>query len=79
MPRVYTEVEQQTLAKERKQQLMNEAETTLAPLERAVRLKMATEKEKAALTAWETYSVLLNRIDPAAAPDIAWPEVPGVA
>ncbi|MGQ6163716.1 tail fiber assembly protein [Serratia sp. IR-2025] len=66
-------------AARQKTALMDSAARAIAPLERAVKLRMATEKEKAALTAWETYSVLLNRIDPAAAPDIAWPEVPGVA
>jgi hypothetical protein len=52
------------------------AESAIAPLQTAIRLKMATEAEKAALTAWETYSVLLNRVDTTTAPDVAWPQSP---
>jgi len=49
---------------------------TIEPLERAIKLGMATEEEQAALTAWETYSVLLNRVDITKAPDIEWPQQP---
>lgn len=49
---------------------------TIEPLERAVKLGMATEEERSALTAWETYSVLLNRVDITKAPDIEWPQQP---
>lgn len=63
-------------AESKKNRLMNEAERVLAPLERAVRLNMATDEEKALLTAWETYSVQLNRVQAEDAPDIAWPAIP---
>ncbi|MGQ8775156.1 tail fiber assembly protein [Serratia sp. NA_112.1] len=53
-----------------------EAANAIAPLAAAIRLNMATEAEKAALTAWETYSVLLNRVDTTTAPDVAWPQSP---
>lgn len=76
VPRVYTPEEQQTMAERRKQTLMAEAEAVLAPLERAVRLKMATDDEKAKLTSWEAYSVLLSRVDTSSAPDIEWPRMP---
>ncbi len=42
----------------------------------AVDLDMATDEEKAALTEWKTYRVLLNRIDITTVPDIEWPEKP---
>jgi len=48
-------------------------------LARAARLDIATQAEKMALAQWETYSVMVNRIDVRKAPDIAWPEVPNVA
>ncbi|EPH0541250.1 tail fiber assembly protein [Serratia marcescens] len=59
-----------------KTSLMAAAETAIAPLERAVRLGIATNGEQALLTAWETYSVLLSRVNPSDAPDIEWPAVP---
>lgn len=52
------------------------AATAIAPLEKALKLGMATEEEKSALTDWETYSVLLNRVDITKAPDIEWPQSP---
>ncbi|MEY0149016.1 tail fiber assembly protein, partial [Providencia rettgeri] len=39
-------------------------------------LGMATDEEKAQLTAWKTYLVYLNRIDTSTAPDIEWPVKP---
>lgn len=41
----------------------------------AVNLDIATDAEKAALTEWQTYAVLLSRIDVNAA-KIDWPEAP---
>ncbi|RYC42875.1 tail fiber assembly protein [Pectobacterium zantedeschiae] len=41
----------------------------------AVNLDIATDEEKAALTTWQTYAVLLSRVDVNAA-DIKWPTVP---
>ncbi|MEI7161013.1 tail fiber assembly protein [Pectobacterium versatile] len=41
----------------------------------AVNLDIATDEEKAALTAWQTYAVLLSRIDVSTA-KIDWPEAP---
>lgn len=65
-------------AEQQKLVLQQAAAAAIAPLERAVRLKMATEQETEQLTAWERYSVLLNRVDTATAPDIAWPEQPAI-
>ncbi|MBQ4775258.1 tail fiber assembly protein [Pectobacterium versatile] len=42
----------------------------------AVNLDIATDAEKAALTAWQKYTVLLSRID-VNATDIDWPLTPG--
>ena len=54
---------------------MEHAERTLAPLERAERLGIATDDEKR-LFAWATYSVFLNRIDTTNALGIEWPDTP---
>ncbi|MGP0904944.1 tail fiber assembly protein, partial [Serratia sp. CY76391] len=43
--------------------LLSEAEDVIRPLERAVKLDMATDAEKAKLDAWERYSVELSRVD----------------
>ncbi|MBU3893043.1 tail fiber assembly protein [Serratia rubidaea] len=59
-----------------KKQLINQAESTITPLERAKRLGIATEAEKDSLLAWERYTVLLSRIDINQAPDISWPTQP---
>ncbi|ENU7545891.1 tail fiber assembly protein [Escherichia coli] len=63
-------------AESKKSQLMTEANAAIAPLERAVKLGMATDEEVERLNAWERYSVLLNRVDISTAPDIAWPDKP---
>lgn len=64
------------IAEIKKQQLMNEADKKISPLERSVRLNMANDTEKAQLEAWERYSVLLNRVNTDDAPEILWPESP---
>lgn len=63
-------------AEQKKQALLAEANNAIAPLQDAVDLGMATDEEKAQLTAWKTYRVLLNRVDTSTAPDIDWPEKP---
>ncbi len=52
------------------------ANARIQTLSDAVDLDMATDEEKAALTEWKTYRVMLNRIDVSTAPDIDWPEQP---
>lgn len=64
------------LAITEKGKLQKEADNTLAVLNRAVRLKIATDEEVTALEAWERYSVELWRVDTSLAPDIVWPTVP---
>ncbi|MDE9568558.1 tail fiber assembly protein, partial [Xenorhabdus bovienii] len=52
------------------------ADSAIAPLQDAVDLGMATDTEKAGLTEWRRYRVLLNRVDCTTAPDVQWPEQP---
>ncbi|MEQ1966426.1 tail fiber assembly protein [Xenorhabdus nematophila] len=59
-----------------KQYRMSQASSAITPLQYAVDLNMATDTEKAALTTWKRYCVLLNRVDCTTAPDILWPEQP---
>lgn len=63
-------------AEQQKQSLLAEANNAIAPLQDAVDLDMATDDEKAQLTAWKKYRVLLNRVDTSTAPNVDWPEKP---
>ncbi|MBJ5768358.1 tail fiber assembly protein, partial [Salmonella enterica subsp. enterica serovar London] len=74
--REYTPEELVAQAESRKAELLAGAESVIAPLARAVKLKIATDEEIKRLEAWELYSVMVNRVD-TASPD--WPEVPDVA
>ncbi|MDL4913069.1 MAG: tail fiber assembly protein [Enterobacterales bacterium endosymbiont of Blomia tropicalis] len=74
-----TREEQIEAAERKKAQLMAEAAKAIAPLQDADDLGMAMVEEKSALISWKTFRVKLNRIDTSVAPDIEWPEVPGVA
>lgn len=60
-----------------KAEKLAEAESRIAMLSRATRLKMATEAEAAELEALERYTVYLERLDTSTAPNIMWPEVAG--
>ncbi|EKR7607236.1 tail fiber assembly protein [Escherichia coli] len=71
--RIYTADEQQQQAESQKAALLSEAESVIQPLERAVRLNMATDEERARLESWERYSVLVSRVDLA---NPEWPEIP---
>ncbi|MGF9659836.1 tail fiber assembly protein [Pantoea agglomerans] len=55
---------------------MEEANRTIAPLQYAVDVSMATDEEIARLAEWKRYCVLLSRIDTSKAPDITWPVRP---
>lgn len=59
-----------------KNALMNAANSELSPLQDAEDLGIATDEEKAALTNWKKYRVLLMRIDTSKAPGIEWPTPP---
>ncbi|HAJ2633054.1 TPA: tail fiber assembly protein, partial [Escherichia coli] len=71
--RIYTAGEQQQQAESQKATLLSEAESVIRPLERAVRLSMATDEERSRLEAWERYSVLVSRVDTA---NPEWPDKP---
>ena len=71
--RIYTADEQQQQAESQKAALLSEAESVIQPLERAVRLNMATDDERARLESWERYSVLVSRVDTA---NPEWPQKP---
>ncbi|HFQ7062200.1 TPA: tail fiber assembly protein, partial [Citrobacter freundii] len=63
-------------AAQEKANLLIIATSTIAPLQDAVDMDMATEDEAARLLAWKKYRVMLNRVKPEDAPDITWPELP---
>ncbi|ENZ0267865.1 tail fiber assembly protein, partial [Escherichia coli] len=63
--REYTEQALQQQAELQKAALLSAAESVIQPLERAVRLNMATNEERARLESWERYSVLVSRVDTA--------------
>nr|WP_231130412.1 tail fiber assembly protein [Providencia stuartii] len=63
-------------AEYKKKDAFNEASFAIAPLQDAIDLGIATDKELMQLNAWKQYRVALNRIDTSAAPDIDWPEKP---
>ncbi|MBP6079773.1 MAG: tail fiber assembly protein [Providencia sp.] len=66
----------QTKALKEKQSSMKLASEAIAPLQDAIDLSIATDKELMQLNAWKQYRVNLNRIDTSTAPDIDWPEKP---
>lgn len=63
-------------AKYQKQALLIEATNQSTPLQDAVDLGVATDKELMQLNVWKQYRVDLNRVDTSLAPDIDWPEKP---
>lgn len=75
-PPPLTQEQEVTVADAKKSRLMADATVAINPLQDAVDLDMATDAEKALLTAWKKYRVLLNRIDTSKAPGITWPDQP---
>lgn len=76
MPPPPTQEQLTEQAEAKKQRLMAEATTVIAPLEDAVDFGIATPEEAAALKEWKRYRILLSRIDTSTAPDIDWPVKP---
>ncbi|WP_233420754.1 tail fiber assembly protein [Xenorhabdus nematophila] len=76
VPREYTKDELIIQAQEKKRKLLNETNSVILPLQDAVELKIATDKEVKALTEWKRYRVMLNRIDYTVISNIKWPEKP---
>ncbi|MCG7388739.1 tail fiber assembly protein [Pantoea sp. ACRSB] len=58
-----------------KQRLIDEATLNISILQDAVDMEMATDDEKASLSSWKKYRVLLNRVD-ASGKNISWPSKP---
>ncbi|AZT76390.1 TPA: tail fiber assembly protein [Salmonella enterica subsp. enterica serovar Solt] len=71
--RVYTSEELRQQAEVKKLKLLEEAETVIKPLSRAVKMGIATDEERQRLEVWEEYSVMVNRVD-TSKPD--WPDRP---
>lgn len=63
-------------AKNKRTELMDAENVQVAPLQDAVELGIATEKEIAAYNEWRKYRVTLMRINTSAAPNIVWPKPP---
>lgn len=55
---------------------IDEANRTIAPLQDAVDISIATNEEIARLAEWKKYRVMLSRLDTSTAPDIEWPVRP---
>ena len=55
---------------------MDVANRTIAPLQDAVDISIATDDETTRLSEWKRYRVALSRIDTSKAPDIEWPAMP---
>ncbi|MCY9801762.1 tail fiber assembly protein [Citrobacter braakii] len=60
----------------KKQYLVAEATATIAPLQDAVDLDMATGEEESALREWKIYRVLVNRVDTSLGAAVVWPTPP---
>ncbi|EAT7910276.1 tail fiber assembly protein [Salmonella enterica] len=71
--RVYSPGELRQQAESKKAKLLEDAETVITPLARAVKQGIATDEEQKRLDAWELYSVMVNRVDTS---DPDWPEKP---
>lgn len=63
-------------AEAKKQYLTAGATATIAPLQDAVDLDIATPEEISALKEWKTYRVMLNRVDASPGADVVWPMPP---
>ncbi|MTB44156.1 tail fiber assembly protein [Providencia sp. wls1950] len=61
---------------QRKQALLSDATIAIAPLQDAVDLGIATEKEREELRAWKEYRVEVNRVDVGLGLGINWPVSP---
>lgn len=71
--RVYTTEEMRRQAESKKAKLLEDAETVITPLARAVKLGIATNEEQKRLEVWELYSVKVSRVNTSKP---AWPDKP---
>lgn len=65
-----------TLAEQTRKQLIEDAGLIISVLQGAVDESMATDAEKASLSEWKKYRVLLYRVDTSKPEEIEWPELP---
>ncbi len=56
-----------------KKKMITQVSDDISILQDAVTLNMATDEEKIRLTSFQSYRVLLNRVDTSLAPNIVWP------
>lgn len=71
--RIYSPEELRQQAESKKAKLLEDAETVITPLARAVKLGIATDEEQKRLEVWEEYSVKVSRVNTSKP---AWPERP---
>lgn len=62
-------------AEYQKQALLNDATAAIAPLQDAVDLGIATDKEREQLRAWKEHRVEVNRVDVGLGVGVNWPEM----
>lgn len=72
-PESPTQEELTEQAEKQKSKLLAEAESIISPLERAVKLGMATDAEREMLELWERYSVHVSRVN---TENPEWPDKP---
>lgn len=63
-------------ARDIKAKALTEAYIQVTALQAAVSTQLATPEETTALVLWQTYLVLMNRVDPDDPLNIIWPEKP---
>ncbi|MGV7962292.1 tail fiber assembly protein [Photorhabdus tasmaniensis] len=76
MPRIYTLEEKIRITENHKIEKMVAINITIQPLQDAIDLDIATDKEIEQLMAWKKYRVLLSRVDTSQPDRIQWPEIP---
>ncbi|WP_281221279.1 tail fiber assembly protein [Raoultella planticola] len=60
----------------KRQSLMADASSTIAPLQDAVDIGIATDEEKSILDKWKNYRVVLNRLSVTSSSNVDWPAIP---
>ncbi len=76
IPRIYSLEEKIRITESNKIEKMAVINMTIQPLQDAIDLDIATDKEIEQLMAWKKYRVLLSRVDTSQPDRIQWPETP---
>ncbi|EKJ6978968.1 TPA: tail fiber assembly protein [Enterobacter hormaechei subsp. xiangfangensis] len=66
----------ETLAEQKRKELLEEANVAMAPLQDASDLGIETDEERMLLNEWKKYRVSLNRLNVSDAAQIVWPVPP---